>query len=211
VVTLNGRDIYLGKWNSKESRTEYDRLICEWLTDGRCLPKPESDLTVAELALRYGRFAQSYYRKDGRPTDHLHAVRQAVRLLREGYAMQRAVDFGPLGLRATQQRLVAAGRARTYVNHLCGVVKRVFKWGASHEMLPVSVYQALATVPGLKQGRSEAHEPAPVRPVTDVVVDATLAYLPLVVADMARFQQLTGCRPGEVCGLRPAEVPGRFV
>jgi hypothetical protein len=49
VVTLNGRDIYLGKWNTKESRTEYDRIIGEWLAAGRSLPKPESDLTVAEL------------------------------------------------------------------------------------------------------------------------------------------------------------------
>ena len=27
VVTLNGKDHYLGKWNSKVSRVEYDRLI----------------------------------------------------------------------------------------------------------------------------------------------------------------------------------------
>ena len=28
VVTLNGVDHYLGKWNSPESKVEYDRLIC---------------------------------------------------------------------------------------------------------------------------------------------------------------------------------------
>ena len=36
VVTLNGRDIYLGKWDTKASRTEYDRLIGEWLAVGLC-------------------------------------------------------------------------------------------------------------------------------------------------------------------------------
>ena len=85
VVTLGGRDIYLGKWNTRASRTEYDRLIREWLAAGRCLPRPQSDLTIAELALGYWRFAQSYDRKDGRPTAHLHAIRQALRVLKEGY------------------------------------------------------------------------------------------------------------------------------
>jgi hypothetical protein len=35
VVTLNGRDHYLGGWNTPESRTEYDRLIADWLAAGR--------------------------------------------------------------------------------------------------------------------------------------------------------------------------------
>ncbi len=35
VVTLNGRDCYLGPHNSNASRVEYDRLIAEWLANGR--------------------------------------------------------------------------------------------------------------------------------------------------------------------------------
>lgn len=42
VVTLNGTDVYLGRWGTKASRTEYDRLIGEWLASGRCLPKAAS-------------------------------------------------------------------------------------------------------------------------------------------------------------------------
>ncbi len=37
-------------------------------------------------------------------------------------------------------------------------------------------------------------------------MDSTLPYLPAVVADMVRFQRLTGARPGEVCQLRPCDV-----
>ena len=29
VVTLCGRDFYLGPWNSPDSRLEYDRLVAE--------------------------------------------------------------------------------------------------------------------------------------------------------------------------------------
>jgi hypothetical protein len=37
VVTINGRDLYLGKWNSAASKDEYDRLIAEFLANGRRL------------------------------------------------------------------------------------------------------------------------------------------------------------------------------
>ena len=206
VVTLNGHDIYLGKYGAKASRAEYDRLTGEWLAAGRCLPRPESDLTVAELAQRYWQFAKGYYRKDGQPTGHVQAIRQALRPLRETYAFTLAADFGPLALRAVQQKLVGAGNARSYVNHLCAIVKRAFKWAVSQELLPEPVYRALATVPGLKQGRTEAREPERVPPVVESVVEATLPHLPPAVADMVRIQRLTGCRPGEVCAMRPCDL-----
>jgi hypothetical protein len=56
VVTLTDglgrrRDVLLGKYGTKQSRTEYARVIAEWETAGRQLPKTESpsDLTIAEL------------------------------------------------------------------------------------------------------------------------------------------------------------------
>jgi hypothetical protein len=55
VVTLDGRDIYLGGYGTRESRTEFDRLLAEWLANGRRIPSPASgsgtDLCVNELAL----------------------------------------------------------------------------------------------------------------------------------------------------------------
>ena len=43
-------------------------------------------------------------------------------------------------------------------------------------------------------------------PVDDGVVNATLKCLPPIVADMVRLQRLTGCRPEEVCMIRPCDV-----
>jgi hypothetical protein len=43
VVTIGGRDIYLGRWNSPESRDEYDRVIAEWLASGRGRSRAELD------------------------------------------------------------------------------------------------------------------------------------------------------------------------
>jgi hypothetical protein len=35
IVTLSGTDHYLGPFNSRASRIEYDRRIGEWLASGR--------------------------------------------------------------------------------------------------------------------------------------------------------------------------------
>ena len=88
MVTLNGRDLYLGKWNTKASRAEHDRLIGEWLAAGRCLPASDTDLCVAELALAYWRFARSYYRKDGKPTGFPKNLRHSYTLKLENMALE---------------------------------------------------------------------------------------------------------------------------
>ncbi len=52
VVTISGRDIYLGKWNSTASKAEYDRLIAEFLANGRRL-QSDADATVVEVLNAY--------------------------------------------------------------------------------------------------------------------------------------------------------------
>lgn len=81
-----------------------------------------------------------------------------------------------------------------------------FKWGVSEELVAPTVNQGLASVPGLRRGRTAAWERAPVLPVDDAIVDATLPHMPEVVADMVRLQRLTGMRPAEVCIIRPCDV-----
>lgn len=48
VVTLNGKDFYLGVLSSDDSRAAYDRVIAEWLAHGRQLPRTDtaSGITV---------------------------------------------------------------------------------------------------------------------------------------------------------------------
>jgi len=207
VVTLNGRDIYLGKWGTKASRAEYDRLIGEWLAGGRSLPNADDGVSVSELVLAYWRFAKRYYRKDGKPTTALDGVRQSLRPLRDMYASTPATRFGPRSLVALRQRLLESGRLnRGTVNKRIDTVKRVFKWGVAQELVPARVWHALQAVSGLRKGRTKAREAKPVPPVAVEVVDATLPHLPEVVADMVRLQRLCGCRPAEVCLVRPCDV-----
>ena len=54
LVSIGGRDHYLGPYGTKGSRAEYDRLITEWLAGGRraALGADKSpSLTITELVL----------------------------------------------------------------------------------------------------------------------------------------------------------------
>jgi integrase len=223
VVTLAGRDHYLGPFGAATSKTEYNRLVGEWLAAGRPSSAVESqraEITVVEVIARYWAFAQGYYRKHGEPTRTLDNIKRAVAPVKRLYGDQPAESFGPLALKSIQRLMIeqpdrgyADGRQRTrprtsrkYINGAVDIIKRMFRWAASEELVPVAVYQALATVSGLRMGRTAARESPPVLPVADGVIEATLPYLPSVVADMVRFQRLTGCRPSEVCSLRPCDV-----
>jgi len=71
IVTLMGRDHYLGSYGTAVSRAEYDRIVGEWLAAGRPANPPGEDapeIIVVELAAAYKRHAHSYYRKNGKPT-----------------------------------------------------------------------------------------------------------------------------------------------
>ena len=104
IVTIDNRMFYLGPFDSKRSRAEYDRIIAEWLSNGRRLPDEEAAPTVNELILAYWQFAQNYYRKpDGSPTSEIENIRQALRPLRRLYGPKHAAEFGPLALVATRQ------------------------------------------------------------------------------------------------------------
>ena len=106
-VTLNGREIYLGKWGTPESRQRYERVIAEWLANGRTLSAaPTTCVSVAELALAYWTHAQAYCRKpDGTPTSQVDIVQQTLRPLRELYGSDPVTTVGPMALQAIRQRL----------------------------------------------------------------------------------------------------------
>ena len=111
VVTLQGRDHYLGPWKSPESKAEYDRLIGEWLAAGRGRPKADEikgtvDPTVSEVLLAFWRHAETHYRdQDGVPTDELKNLKDALKPVRRLYGKTSARSFGPLALRIVRDAI----------------------------------------------------------------------------------------------------------
>jgi integrase len=209
VVRIDGADHYLGKYDTTESKAEYDRLIAEWLCNGRHLGAPTAadGLTVAELILSYWQWAERFYRnEDGHPGLELENVRSALKPLRRLYGHTPVTAFGPLALRAIQEDLARSGLSRGVVNARVNRVRRVFKWAVSYQLIPSSVYEALRTVPGLQRGRCEAREAPAVQPAPDDHVNATIPFLPAPVRAMVELQRLTGCRPGEAMVMRAVEL-----
>ena len=209
VVRLNGTDIYLGPHGTKASKLEYDRVIGEWLANGRMLPSQRNEhesITIAQLSALYLRFAMSYYVKNGKQTNEVSCIKAALKYLNESYSTTVANEFGPLSLEAVREQIIAAGNSRSDINKTVNRIRRMFKWGVTKELLHVQINQALATLPGLKKEKTNAKEPDPILPVDTATVEATLKYAPQIIQDMVRFQLLTGCRPGEVRTLRPCEI-----
>lgn len=215
VVKIKQRSIYLGKFGSDESREAYARIVADLLADRPITPPatsalsqatPIPSLTIGDLVTNYNEHAKNYYRKNGKVTSEVYSIRRAGAFLTANYSSLPAEAFSIGDLKVVRQDIVDSGVARSVVNKYVGRIKRMFNWAATEELVPATVPHALSLLPGLKAGRTKAKETKPVKPVDVEVVNATLPHLPKVVADMVRLQLLTGCRPDEVCNIRPQDI-----
>jgi integrase len=212
-VQLGGRSFYLGPHGSPESRAAYDRLVAEWLANGRRPPgpgpardAPGDGLTVNEVIVRYMEFARAYYRKSGKETREVRNVKDSLRPLRALYGDHPAVNFGPRALKAVRARMIADGLSRGVVNQRIGRIVRAFKWAGSEEFVPSSVYQSLRTVDGIRRDGSAARETEPVKPVPEAFVDAVRPHVSAQVWAMIELQRLSAMRPDEVVTMRTADL-----
>jgi integrase len=218
VVTLNGKDHYLGPWPAhckkppEAVRLAYDRLIAEWLAPGRQVrPEPAEDkagaLSVNEVMLAFICHAEQHYRReDGTHTSELREFKAALKPLKDLYGTLDVPDFGPLKLKAVRQKMIDANLSRGVINQRIGRVVRMFKWAVSEEVAPESTWRSLTTVRGLEKGRTKARDTEPVKPVLEEVVNATLLFMLPQVRVMVELQRLTGMRPGEVRIMRACDL-----
>lgn len=212
VCRVKGKDHYLGKFGTPQSRRAYGELLARLDAGGgggggdvsqTDVPR---DLTVAELAARYDGWARSYYVKAGKTTGQYERVKRSMALAVGLYGSTLAAGFGPVALCKVRDAMVARGWSRKHVNSCVGCVRRAWRWAASRQLVGADVFDALETLDGLREGKTSARETAPVGSVDDAVVEATLPYLRPETADMVRLQRLTAMRAGEVCSLRAEEI-----
>lgn len=83
MVTIGGRDVYLGPWKSAASRREYDRVVGEWMARGRTeAPRDFARITVSELLAAYLPLAKTCYQGGSREVE---PIKYAARPLRKLY------------------------------------------------------------------------------------------------------------------------------
>ena len=209
AVTGKRKDRLLGPHGTAQSRKEYGRVIAAWEARGRRLDSAgPTDLTVAELMVRFLTHAEGYCRdpETGRPSKEYDEFDRTTVPLTDTFPHRQADNFGPAQLKVVRDRMIAVGWCRNTVNQRVRRVRHIWKWAAEEGLVSPTTWHGLCVVRGLQAGRTTARETHARQPVADAVVEATLPHLPRHARGLIRFQRLTGCRPAEACRLRMCEV-----
>jgi integrase len=204
---IEGKRHYLGKHGLPETHRAYHVLIAEWMSHGYRLPVAPEKLTLVELVAAYMDHCEIYYRgTKPTPSSSYFEVDITLKKMLTLYRDVAATSFGPKALRAVRNLWVQDNLSITTINNRAGIIKRMFQWAASHEMLPVECYQALATVPGLRRGRGVGKDPVTRDVIPAEVLDKTLEQLPSTLRAIIRLQLLTGARPSEILNLKRGDI-----
>jgi integrase len=199
------RPIYTGRWGSEEANGEYDRLIAEWLAQGRRIPdaaSTPSGYLVRDLVADYLEAFDADHVGSRQP----EMLRLAVKPLLRMWGSHEANGFRPSDLKALRHYLIEANLSRTTINQRITMLKAMFRWGVEDEHVHPDVAAALAAVKNLTRSSAGVKQPRVVEPVPPEHVDAVLAHVAPPLAAMIQVQRLTGMRPGEVLIMRGADI-----
>lgn len=211
-IIVGGRTIYLGKYDSPESHEAYARWVARLAVapPSRATPlklaDAGQDMTINELLVRYLHYADGYYRWKGERTKEYNSMVEAVRPLRQLYGTTRVDDFGPKALVNVRDAMIQRGLCRRTINRHVSRIRRIFAWGVAEELIAGSIAHALASVKGLRYGRSTAPESRPTQTVAQRDIEAVLPFVSPPVAAMIQVQLLGAMRPAEVTIMRPCDI-----
>lgn len=226
IVTLDGRDFYLGKHGSPESLARYAVLIGIYQSGGLSLPE-DFDMAMVEAKASFLLGATTPTHQADEPIRVRHVTAAYRAIIKKRFAAdmieQRRLNllcdevdehdgdrladsYGPLRLQAQRERWVESGKSRGYCNRLTRAVVRLFKNAVSQELVASSTWQALQSVEPLRRGQTEAPDHDLVEPVDIEVVRKTAQNLSPVIKAMLRIQVATGMRPSELCRIRPCDI-----
>lgn len=182
-----------------ECRQAFDRDVAAWLNSGRqrCGPTVQA-LTTAFLKdadKRYKRTPGSYGNSGAK------CYRQAVRWIERTKQLTTPIDqVGCRFLLTVQDAMLEAGRATVTINHTCGNIRRIFRWGRLRDLVPATVVADLEIVPPIRKGDPRATAPRPRTEIPDEhlrrILDAMPDGDPKTVVRLLRY---SGMRVGEAC------------
>lgn len=206
VVTLGGRDVYLGPFGASENQERYRRAVAEWMAAGcpRRFVGPDAGakLTVEELAMAYEEMLAAKAGSAG----VLYRERLAMAPLRELYGAIPAAEFGPKKMKAVRATWIRAGISRAVVNERTQRLRRMFNWAVAEELVPSAVAHGLNAVAGLRRGDDGVREGRRILPVVWEHVEPVLEHVSREVAGIILLQWWTGARSGEIVAMRPCDI-----
>ena len=206
----NRKRVYFGNVDKRVALVRYRAYLKDRAARVVLPDSSGDDVPIEEVAARFLRAHDGYFKKDGNVDKQLSRFATALSFPLALFPELPAAEFGARKLIETRAAMIDSGRfGRVYVNTLVNCLRRVFSWAVENELVKPEVLLGLRAVSPLKRGRSAARENSPVLPVDPATVDATLPELPPVVADVVRVQMLTGMRPSEVLSMRARDLTQR--
>ena len=204
VVTIHGKDHYLGKHGTEESQQRYRQCLADLWSSGptpKAAPSPIADVvTVTQLAIDFAKYAKNKY---GNKPEWKNQIKPVLKYIRETYGHLPASKFGPLRLESYRQDLADSGLSRLVVKRKSNYVVKMFQRAVKIERIPVELWQRLLAIGPVEMSA----EPKRKRGAVPLeVVVATQKELTPVLADMVEVHRLIGARPSEVCNLRPCDI-----
>ena len=186
-VRIGGKTYYLGKYGSDTSRREYDRIIGEFIANGRQPFHNPDEILIESLIIRFfDHIEKEQNYCDGSKSRFTHVLRRLNHL----YGKQLVSKFGPTALKAIRRQYLEEGLSLDTINGYIGTIKQVFYWGGEEEIVPPEVTGALRAMKMLQKGRSAAKENDPVEPVDDEIVEKTIPHITRPeVRDMVTTQE----------------------
>ena len=203
-VRLDGKMHYLGKHGSQASRKDYDRLIAEFLANGRKSFLDPDETTVEHLIVQFLDHADKECNYHNGTRLKLGKV---LNTLKELYGYVHVSQFTPTALKTIRRQFLDQGLCRNTINGYIGVIKQLFSWGCEEEIVPAEVAGALRTMRALQSGRTSAVDYEDIQPVDDAVVEQTLTYIKSAqIKDMIRVQRLISGRPQDIHNMRACDI-----
>lgn len=207
-IELNGKRHYLGKHGSAESKSKYDAMLADWLSNGRTAVAqpvtalPQSSITVAQLIARFDDHAKVYYATG----NEAHNYKQVGNIAKRLYGSLPVDHFTPKHFKQCREEMIELNWVRSNINRQTNRLRHIFKWGVSEAIVNPQTWQALQAVPGLKRGKTQATESKRIQPVPIERVDAIQNHVPKAVWALIQLQLLTAARCGELLTLRATDI-----
>ena len=205
VVTLSGKDFYLGPWSESKtapSRKLYDRKIAEWLIAGRV----DRNGQAATAAFTIAELVNAFRKSRAYPPSQQDAYFAVMKLLIASYGREPVVDFGSVEALVVRAEMEKAGWKRRTINQRVAKLKEIFRWGLEREMVPADQFTKIESLRGLRYYQTDAADSAEVQPVAIEHVEACCRFMAPTVAAMVRLQLYAGMRAGEMCAMKTGEI-----
>ena len=129
VVTLGGKDFYLGQYDTPQSRSRYLSLLSEYNSNGLQTPNQPTHQDGQPITVRCvtAEFRESIANRSA----ELNRFGRLLVALEDDYGDEPAADFGPRKLAAMRELFIAAGNCRSYCNSQTRQIVRIFKYAVS--------------------------------------------------------------------------------